>query len=1162
MTLEIPKEIPPWVIAAVAGPWPEGDEDALRRLGAAWKEIGDAITRVSQLAGEARNRALAAIEGLTGEALEKHGLDLDGDLKHVAAACYGLSEQCMQDALATEYSKYVIIGSLVALVIQLGVDAFVPGVGQVHGAAATAATRLTVRAAFRELITRLGTEGARAAAARMVRAIAFKGVTLGAVQGGAIPLAAQAVQMTGPGHYRKEFDWKDIGLGVVSGAAAGAAGEFVGVRAMTGLERRFAGNATSAARNRLQQTGIRFAGAAAGGAAGAVAGVASVVPFTGQLDMGWDHLLPGMVGGVLGSMPHALRGPAGPAVGAPVRDGSGPPAGDGPGAGDRTGGSPNGDDGPPPSAPSGDEGRGSEGGRDDGASGGRHDDSADPATRSSDEESPSGAARSEGEPPPEAVVRPENEADPASEARPETAARPESEPRPDARADDGPRPQPNEDAEGSGGRRTEAEPGTSREENDTATPVPGGRDEDVPTRSSDEAQPETSARPEDESGPGSEVRPDSAARPENEPAPATEARPENMARPENEGESVGEARPEAVARPEDEGESVGEARPEAVARPENEAVPEGEARPETVARPETEVRPEDGARSRPREEGEEPGGRRTDEESRTPRDESGTETPVPVRGDETTPPRGRDGERTPPHARDREATARGRDGERTPPRGRDSETAPPRGDEGEVTAPRGREAEAAAARRGLDETTRDADEATAPREVDDTAVPRETDEAARRRVEEEAARHEEEAARRRAEEEEAARREEEEAARREEEEDPPTVPTRRTRLGDEEAARMAAGEEPGALRVEGDWSDREFVPDLAGRGTDTYSKDQVIEMWENKIGRRMTPSEIATLELGCVGITSTVAGHPLHPPNNLVFSDPATYRPQFDAERVLVPLDRANSDLNNAKMSLLDAQDRLREINMAHSYDASVPEVIEARRVVREWTKYVDQLRQVAREELMKIGDEVNRLQEQRAMAQLEHSMATKDMVLGYKRAFEDILERQPATREEFLQMVAEDPQLSGLRDVGRFLPSGKPSEWDIVVFAKHFYSGQEHVRDPAGNPLYEPRTGWPIARPTDPNPDMFAPDPETGQVDMSGDLCCAKGPGMGNFDFGLYLEDIDAWMNANHMEYRDPAQRQADPMKAFVQTDIRFHNYGGYYDSAVMGLVFRRIVP
>ncbi|MFB8006016.1 hypothetical protein [Nocardia sp. NPDC056000] len=306
MTLNIPPEIPSWVVAAVAGPWPKGDEDALRRLGHAWIALGEAITKISHTTGEARRRALTVLEGKTANALKQHGIDLDADLGEAAKACHSLGEQCLHDALYTEFGKYVIVGSLAALAIQLTVDLLVPGVGQVQATAATTATRLTVRAAFRDLIANLGADGARAAAARFVKVVLFKGATMGAIQGGLIPLGADVAQMMQHNRKSGDFDWEQIGLGVVAGAAAGAAGEYVGGRAMMGLERRIATDGFAG------RTTVRLVGAAAGGGAGAVAAVAAIVPFTGKLELGWDHILPGIVGGALGSMPHALRGPAGP----------------------------------------------------------------------------------------------------------------------------------------------------------------------------------------------------------------------------------------------------------------------------------------------------------------------------------------------------------------------------------------------------------------------------------------------------------------------------------------------------------------------------------------------------------------------------------------------------------------------------------------------------------------------------------------------------------------------------------------------------------------------------------------------------------------------------------------------------------------------------------
>lgn len=311
VTLRIPPEIPQWVVAAVAGPWPEGDEDAMRRLGQEWIELGDAIARVSQLTGQAQEKALASISGETRKALEAHEIDLHGDLQAAALTCYSLGEQLIRDALYTEHSKYVIIGALVVLAAELAIVALWPGVGQVGTVSRTAATRVTVRAAVRELVEKIGTHGAWAAATRGGRAILFKGVTLGAIQGGAIPFAAETVQMMEGNREWGDYAWRDVGMGVVSGGAAGAAGEFVGRLATMRVERTAITLGTGLGRDLaspfLGQAVIRLGGAAAGGIAGAGAAVLATVPFTGQLHLGWEQILPGLVGGVLGGMPHVLR---------------------------------------------------------------------------------------------------------------------------------------------------------------------------------------------------------------------------------------------------------------------------------------------------------------------------------------------------------------------------------------------------------------------------------------------------------------------------------------------------------------------------------------------------------------------------------------------------------------------------------------------------------------------------------------------------------------------------------------------------------------------------------------------------------------------------------------------------------------------------------------
>lgn len=278
----------------------------MRRVGDAWIAMGEVIAAIARLTGDARVKALAAIEGRTRKALSVYGVDLDGDLDTAARTCHSLGEQLIRGALHIEFSKYVIILSLAMLVGQLVAYAFVPGVGQVGSAAATSATRLTVRAAVRELIAKLGADGALAAAGRLGKAVLTKGAVLGAIQGGVTPLLAGGLQMVRGDREWGDHEWTQAGLGAVAGGAGGWAGDVVGGRVMAGLERVVAGGGRTGSPF-LGRVVVRLGGAGSAGGAGAVAGVLAVAPFTGSVDLGWDTVLPGLVGGVLGAMPQAFR---------------------------------------------------------------------------------------------------------------------------------------------------------------------------------------------------------------------------------------------------------------------------------------------------------------------------------------------------------------------------------------------------------------------------------------------------------------------------------------------------------------------------------------------------------------------------------------------------------------------------------------------------------------------------------------------------------------------------------------------------------------------------------------------------------------------------------------------------------------------------------------
>ncbi|MBO0856043.1 MAG: hypothetical protein J2P18_20010, partial [Nocardia sp.] len=312
MTLTIPPEIPRPVVELVAGPWPEFDEDAGRRRADMFKQLGDAVLAAGNLTGPAGALAVAAIRGQTGETLRGHSADLDGGVRGIANKCYSLEAQCRQGSLQAEFTKYVTIASLAALVLQLGVAAVTPGIGTVAGAAEAAGTRLTIRAAYRALIEALERDALRAAEERAIekgaalgagtrlgRTILENGAVLGFIQGGGIPLGAQIVQVA-QGH-RDGITWSDVGMGAVSGFAGGGLGQFVGGRVMNRLAQRIGAGGFA------RRGAVQLAGAAAGGVSGLAPGVLVQKAYTGQ----WDLMPYGLLGGVAGALPHGFRGPPG-----------------------------------------------------------------------------------------------------------------------------------------------------------------------------------------------------------------------------------------------------------------------------------------------------------------------------------------------------------------------------------------------------------------------------------------------------------------------------------------------------------------------------------------------------------------------------------------------------------------------------------------------------------------------------------------------------------------------------------------------------------------------------------------------------------------------------------------------------------------------------------
>lgn len=216
MTIQIPEAVQ-WLVPIVVGAdWPEGDEDALRRLAQAWEQ---AATAIGEVTGDGNAAAQAACSAMQGEAAdvfaEYWGRFVAGDEQFMVIlqqACEQLGQGCDETALNIEYTKLSIIAALLILAAQIA--AMVAAAFATLGAStagiplAQAATRITVQLAFRELIRQIATN------------VAINAGVDGAIQG---------LQIVRGDRSLTEWDLgKTVDAGI-SGMAAGVASGGVGL---------------------------------------------------------------------------------------------------------------------------------------------------------------------------------------------------------------------------------------------------------------------------------------------------------------------------------------------------------------------------------------------------------------------------------------------------------------------------------------------------------------------------------------------------------------------------------------------------------------------------------------------------------------------------------------------------------------------------------------------------------------------------------------------------------------------------------------------------------------------------------------------------------------------------------------------------------------------
>lgn len=284
-------EIPGWleqVAWLAAGEWPEGDETALRRVGAAWDRAAEDVDAALRDADAAVAEALSSMDGEAADAVREFWAQYaDGDqaaLRALEERSRELGDQCRNCALQIEYAKLSILialGIFLAELLAMLASAFVTAGASTAGIVpAQIATRATIQTIVRKLIQSLAQRLGRSLVGTVVRSVVTEVATSVGTD-----LAVQAIQIARGD--RKGVDGKLVGDAALSGAISGATGALVGAGGDKLLGSATEGLARNAAREAAEE---------------AVTGVASTVAeavVTGE-GVKFDDLLQSAASGGLG----------------------------------------------------------------------------------------------------------------------------------------------------------------------------------------------------------------------------------------------------------------------------------------------------------------------------------------------------------------------------------------------------------------------------------------------------------------------------------------------------------------------------------------------------------------------------------------------------------------------------------------------------------------------------------------------------------------------------------------------------------------------------------------------------------------------------------------------------------------------------------------------
>ncbi|OBB97167.1 alpha/beta hydrolase [Mycolicibacterium peregrinum] len=275
MTIQIPGYLQ-WVSYLTGSEWPQGDEDAMRRIGDYWRDAADDLSDLIPDLNRVRSETLSVLMGETADAAEEQfAMLFDGDysVDKLSQAMSALGDLADGAGTEIEYTKLQILTSLaiaaaeIAWALAAAPETFGGSLGliPVTEAATMMAVRQIVAMLLRQLVKKLGEAMTKTLVRRLLREAAQE-IAIGLGQ----ELAIQGFQAA-QGN-RDGIDWKQAGIVAAASGIGGAVGSPVG----EGLTRAM-GRSDNPVTNALK-------GALSGYGAGIAGNVAGTLGTGGELD--------------------------------------------------------------------------------------------------------------------------------------------------------------------------------------------------------------------------------------------------------------------------------------------------------------------------------------------------------------------------------------------------------------------------------------------------------------------------------------------------------------------------------------------------------------------------------------------------------------------------------------------------------------------------------------------------------------------------------------------------------------------------------------------------------------------------------------------------------------------------------------------------------------